>query len=539
MGRRTAPACKTIVHEGQSSVDGSPNLLEEIARDLIIPLLNEAVGNGVRIGRRTSYDFCNSDRLLETINEIANDGEFQGKQSVVSEAYKKHPSKFLDELLKGEGLGTFSPFVSDFIRTMRSGGIDVERTGIILDCLGQLACSQLIAVRFISLSVCYAILPVLMKHTKYFALARKLIEIALKRTHDTSDLVRKFAGLEIVCRAGNEVGFVSDDALCETIQGLLSDSSRTNRFRMINFLASELPNKKRESRVTMVSDKLKDYVIRCCFDTDHSVRIVALRLVSCPHAGDRLLCNDEEAYDRLSNLIWFMESGSNHHGELISHRGESDPFRLSREALAFVDNHIFASPGVLGAGSANNKLAGLVEFLLQYTDGHVYPLCDRFVGTLFSYFAFKKVDNNFLMESTVFENYISLALENLRRAHPGDRGQLEILRKVLAALELLLSVISFLRDDQVLNIMSFSLRSILANGFRQSVGDRQALCEEARPIRCYGLIMLNITHRVFIARDMMCPSIWPQIDPVSQSKFCICGAITDTSVVEDLSDRSW
>ena len=419
-----------------------------------------------------------AEAVLATIR--SSDSDFLADR--LHSAFRRGSSNFSKHI---ESSSTFA--CNDSLRTLKEnaklGTTSQSVLNRFIDALVATSSVQYVGVRFGSLSLIKFLLPNIAKQQKFVGCADRLVKIATDRARDASDSVRRLAALDVLIATSHEVPMISDAMLCDAVCGLLSDPVRTNRIKTLNFLHQSLIKHSDESRLFHLLDNLKDALLRCCFDTDMVVLMSALRLVSDARIGEKLLGDDETSYQRLSNLVWAVQD-------------RSDPFKISREALVFVNNHIFASPGILSVGDDTPKLAAVVEFVLQYSDGHVFSLCERFVGTLLSYFNKKRIDNHFLAEQQNYCTYIAWASSHYRIGG-SEEQRMEISKKLSTVLEVLLSVI----QCQGWRTIEESLASQL-DEIRNTVACPEIARDSSNELgltRCIALIIRQIRSR--ISRD--------------------------------------
>lgn len=469
---------------GDRSIMNTENTLSRV-------IISCAIGNDLHI-QDSPLDFRNMRSMHAALVNLAKqtDGDWTARTTL--DMYRKNPRKFTDTLLKGstcvEDLHSLYHVVELIKATLHAP----EEMNTIVEILQKLSDSQLTGIRLVCVCASAAALGLIMSYPRLMHLTNRLVQIIMSRARDSSEVIRRLSGQDIVCESMHLIGVISDDILCAAIQGLLADPVRTIRLRTVSWISQQLTKKPDSSRLTGLIDRFRDSFLRCCFDTDISVQICALKLVSNPNIGDKLLGDDEAAFQRISNLIWFVDTGyhvSHERGIRIS----SDPFRISREALVFVDTHIFASPGVLVPGNDDSKIAALVEFLIQYSDNFVHGLCDRLVGTFLSYFQVKRMVNVFLLRGELFTTCISSYNDQNCVMH-SPSSQSEVFDKLCAVLELLLSVLTLSSEDHAVKVISKGL----CNAIQDVLVGRECRPDNIiqRSSRCVKKICLDIGARV-------------------------------------------
>ena len=318
--------------------------------------------------------------------------------------------------------------------------------------LGQLMKSKLLSIRFVALAVSITLLPAVSKHRNYEAFLNQLLAGIGGRCQDTCELVRRLAVVEGVCRMATVVGkeTISDELLCASIEGMLCDPSRFNRLRMLSTLSTELVGNRSNDRLLHVSARIGAAVGRRCFDADDGVAVSALRLLSHEHVGEAMLGSDESLYQRISTLVW-----------RISDYG-TDPFRVAREALVFNNTHILASPGLLAESrSPDQQLAMLIEFLVQYSDGHIAMLTGRLVCVYISLSLTRKRSPIVVLSSYAYVSFLNDTRDKADSQHLSQQIDAKI--KISAALEVLLAVAKIVDMGVVEETLTEELRDVLSD----------------------------------------------------------------------------
>ena len=347
-----------------------------------------------------------------------------------------------------------------------SGDSDIEGVGECVTALCEAAKSKLLSVRFVALTALVSILPAMVRNPKHRAVLNRLCSVISSRCQDTSDLVRRLAVIEGVCEVGHVAGpeNISDELMCSAIQGLLSDYSRINRLRMIAWLSRNLTGNAPSPRIVKLLGRIGPDVVRRCFDSDDAVAVSALRLLAHERVGEEMLGPNEALYQQVSNLVWHIGPGWLKDGP----KRTVDPFRVAREALSFVNTHILASPGIFAESSyPDQQLAMLIEFLSQYSDGHIAPFAARLVCTFMSHCASRKTSPVMLLDSKVYLAVLADTRDKTDSQDPAQQAEGNV--KTSAVLEILLAVCRVVDTNALSQIFSDELRATLEDIARGSL----------------------------------------------------------------------
>jgi hypothetical protein len=477
-------------------------------------VMNEASGGLWQPMTSSDFTGCGKEEMLSLLTSRCMNCESDLSAQSLTTMAPRGREKWKTHLQTSARISSDTSVIT-LLEQAKSGTLAQRDVQAIVTYLGILSQSQFSGVRFVTLCLAMVILLGISKYRKYISLEREILILVTDRSRDLSDHIRRLASLEIVCGTSDEMRCISDDVLCGAMSGMLADPTRTNRHRMLTFLQETLIKKSDKSRIFHLLDRIKDNVVRCCFDTDHLVRISALRLLSNLRIGEKLLGEDETAYQRLSNLVWAAEANS------------TDPFSLPREALVFVNNHIFASPGILGSGDDGLKLAAVVEFVLQYSDGFVSSLCNRFIGAILSYFTKQRNTNHFFFNSKQFAKFISEIILQIRGESPKEQ-QYDSFRKLCVVLEILLAVIQFQPDARELFCVDGTLRSNLSL-IRDSVTCPDDFISHSQGLgsnRCIKMLLNAIGDNLSKSEiDLIA-------DARTGERVCICESVRRTGMAE-------
>ena len=431
-----------------------------ICNDLALSLIRASSNFDIDIDV-SSVNFHDIQSMQSSINDLAKDSDSDWSAKSIIESYKRNPTKFVQPFLRKASVADPAHIFHSVLEIIRSRDNSPEHIDALVKVVEILSESQLVGLRFVAVCAAAAILGTICPHQRLISLVNRVVQIVVKRTRDTMEIIRKLSGQDIICESMDLIGIISDDTLCSVIQSLLADHSRGIRLRTVTWISKQLLEKTETSRLSGLIDRWRESFLRCCFDTDVSVQVCALRLVSNPRIGERLLGEDEAAFQRISNLIWFVDTGyhtSHEHGMRVS----ADPVKVSREALVFINNHIFASPGLLAQGNDESKIAAVIEFLVQYSDSFAHNLCDRFTGTLISYFLNKKVQNAFIHNSDLFVSCLRSYNDHYGATQSSPSNEIETMEKLCTGLELLSSVLRISLESQARAMVTRSLCEVLA-----------------------------------------------------------------------------
>lgn len=352
--------------------------------------------------------------------------------------FRCNPSGFI-ALLRAEQ----DTAVSDFMRGMKEWfRMDCISPNEIAQCVSvirELMESHLIGIRFASICFTICLVDEFRGFRSFMNALSSLVDSTISRLRDTSDMVRGLVGFSFVLSLEPEVGFLSDDLVCSAVDGLLADPSRNIRFRMLDVLTKESRKERSKSRLAMLSDRLGPCVVRRCFDREESIATVAIHLLSDLKHGEAFLKDYEKAFEDVSNLVWLNKCD----GSVLSNPSrtwlKSDPFRVSRGAIVFVNNHIMASPDLLSKGLTASGLATAVEFILQYSDGHIPVPTFNFISTLMSYFAANK--KPFRLDGLILARYMEGLIQEALVEHPSVDSRMTVCGRLGVCLHILFSIL--------------------------------------------------------------------------------------------------
>lgn len=318
--------------------------------------------------------------------------------------YRRKGGSFLDSVVEGfrsrsgaQPFPEFQAFIAESVMKIKTNSIMATEFRGLCQVLIVLSECQLHTVRFVAVLVSVLLLPVVCASVSVFSLRENLIDILNRRTRDFCDDIRRLASIDGICRlwAKGDCSVIDNTIMSSTLCGLLSDPSRVLRIAGLNFIINE--TRSNPSRIRLLAPQLGESVYLRCFDVDQTVVVLAIRVLSDRVLGELMLGHNEAAYQRIANLVWVV---SDTRKRKIS---GNTRFGVSGEALVFLDRHILAPPGILGSsGSDEQKLATVIEFIEQYTDGFVTDLTRLFVANLLSYFSLHTNVRNFLRSPEPF-----------------------------------------------------------------------------------------------------------------------------------------
>ena len=341
------------------------------------------------------------------------------------------------------------------------------RSGVEVIC--AMSESNLTSVRFITTLMMVCMLPLVTNHVSTFSVSDALTMAVVARTRDTSDIIRRLAAVDGVCKL---TSIFDDEAYIHAIKGLLSDPSKANRGHGLAALNMEInkPNPKRRRVFAQIGAD----VVRRCFDVETGIAVAAIRLLCHPTVGESMLGTDESAFMRISNLVWVVGDIAESPKPAKRARTSDDPLMLSRAALAFIDRHILASPGILSNdGGGAQKLAMVVEFIEQYTDGYVAALTSRFIASLMSTLQRGSVIQNFLLQSRLFADFISGCVDTMEPC-VGDEF-VTARRRLNTVLEILLAAVRLSPCHVRLSLLSESVRMQLVRAMTPETDDSHSI----------------------------------------------------------------
>ena len=377
--------------------------------------------------------------------------------------YRRKGGSFLDSVVEGfrsrsgaHPFPEFQAFIAESVMKIKTNSIVASEFRALCQVLVVLSECQLHTVRFVAVLVSVLLLPVVCASVSVFSLREKLIDILNHRTRDIRDDIRRLASIDGICRlwANGDCSVIDNTIISSTLCGLLSDPSRVLRIAGLNFIINE--SRSNPSRIRLLAPQLGESVYLRCFDVDQTVVVLAIRVLSDQVLGELMLGNKEATYQRIANLVWVVSdtrkrkmSGDNR-------------FAVSTEALVFLDRHILAPPGILGSsGSDEQKLATVVEFIEQYTDGFVTDLTRLFVSNLLSYFSLHTNARNFLKSP---EPFCALVKDTQRGLSSGSNmKRTNSVLEVLAATVQLCENPNNMISQNMINILSRTLESSYDN----------------------------------------------------------------------------
>ena len=307
-----------------------------------------------------------------------------------------------------------------------------------------------ISVRFAAACTAIMLVPILSSNRTLTTLTNLLVGSLSAMSSDVCDAVRGLIGFAFISGTVGDVGTVPDDLLCGSIQSLLADPCTRTRARTIKFITAELGKHRSCSRIRAIADRIGAFIVSRCFDVDEGVAIAALRLISTPEAGELLLGDEEALYQKVSNLVWYVPSKFIHNDNQ-SGKGGSDPFKISREALVFINNHIMSSPGILTGQPGDQELATVIEFLIQYSDGHMSGIRERFVATLLSYFGSKNL-NCFICDPNILVTYIQRCVHQLSATEARLAEKADILARISACVGIIHEILVMNPDRSIATV---------------------------------------------------------------------------------------
>jgi hypothetical protein len=184
----------------------------------------------------------------------------------------------------------------------------------------------------------------------------------------------------------------------------------------------------------------------------------------------------------------------------------------------FVNNHIFASPGILSRGNDEVNLAAVVEFVLQYSDGYVSSLCIRFIASVISYFTKRRIENSFLLDPRYFVAYIGGISHQTERESTSHNQQIDSSRKLSAVLEILRAVMLLIQKTQEIFRNDKDLRRVLQEIRLRVVCPEDLVNSDSSipSIRCITAL-LDTIDRLMVSCDL-----YPLSGKENNCKGCLC-----------------
>lgn len=366
-------------------------------------------------------------------------------QSRLMSKFRCNPSMFIS-LLLAEHDTTISTLLRGWKEKLRVNCLSAEDMALCVSLIRLLMESQLTSVRFASICFTMYLIHEFRTYRSFMNSLMILVDSTLNRLRDTSELVRKLVGFNLVLSFGSDMGFSSDDLVCSTVEGLLADPSRSIRLRMLQVLTKEFRKTNDESRLAILADRLGPSVVRRCFDKEESIATVAIQLLSDVKHGEAFLKDYDKAFDDLSNLVWHIKCDGNSLPLQPRQGAKCDLFQISREAIVFVNNHIMASSDLLGKGLTGSGIATVVEFILQYSDGHIPIPTFNFMSTLKSYFAAYK--KPFYVDSFILAGYMEKQIQEALLDQPSLSQRITSCGRLGVCLHIVLAVLRLCYPDE-------------------------------------------------------------------------------------------